>query len=80
MASHKATKEWGTIYPNQEKITPVVNEHIYSSKQNKLLMAGRSQLSLCYKKMIISTARYAMFSFIKGSSGYIQIKTPAAYV
>ena len=30
-ASHEVTKEWGTIYSNQEKITPGVNEHIYSS-------------------------------------------------
>ena len=43
-------------------------------------MTGRSQLSLCYKKLIISIAEYAMFYFIKESSGYIQIKTLVAHV
>ena len=41
-------------------------------------MAGRSQLSHCYKKLIVSIAKYVMFYFIKESSGYIQIRTLAA--
>ena len=49
-------------------------------KQNNLLMVGRSQLSLCYKKLIIPTTGDAMFSFTKKSSGYIQIRNLATHV
>ena len=43
-------------------------------------MAGRFQISLCYKKLIISNTGYAMFYFIEESSGYIQIRILVAHV
>ena len=54
LASHKGTKEWGTIYSNQEKITPAVTKHISSSlpRQTKQAPYGWkiSTISLLQKK------------------------------
>ena len=67
---------------NKKKLQRQLNTYPVAclDKQNKLLMAERSQLSFCYKKLIISTDGYAMSQFTKESSGYIQIRTLVAHV